>query len=127
MILIGLKIARDYSCTMLGVRSPGYGSGSAADAYGYGYGYYFGDDVDYDYYAVRPAWRLALSSSAPLSYAGMVCSDGTVADVDGYILTPTPTSSPTATSINKLKVPKKKKAKYKKMFKGKGNKKLQIK
>ena len=58
------------------LRSPGDYAYYAADVDGDGYvdrgGYY----VDNDYFAVRPALRIYLSSNQ-ISYAGTVCSDGT--------------------------------------------------
>lgn len=60
------------------LRSPGNNTSYAADVDYHGYVDYYGMNVNYSYNAVRPALNLNLSSSDLWSYAGTVCSDGTV-------------------------------------------------
>lgn len=65
------------------LRSPGHDANNVAsvdcDGYVYGYGYVVGYGNNY---AVRPALHLNLSSSNLYSYAGTVCSDGTVSELN---------------------------------------------
>ena len=83
------------------LRSPNLGRFVAAvgdDGYSVYYGAADGSGI-----AVRPALHLDLSNTSLWSYAGTVCSDGTVTDADGNIQTPTPipTVKPTVTPTAK--------------------------
>lgn len=70
------------------LRSPGARTDFAASVHDSGYGYDNGCYVEYDYYAVRPALHLDLSSSDLYSYAGTVSSDGAVNEEGGGVVTP---------------------------------------
>lgn len=60
------------------LRSPGMSENYAVEVYAYGWVSYLGNNVDRSYDGVRPALHLNLSSSNLYSYAGTVCSDGTI-------------------------------------------------
>lgn len=60
------------------LRSPGMSENYAVEVYAYGWVSYLGSNVDRSYDGVRPALHLNLSSSNLYSYAGTVCSDGTI-------------------------------------------------
>lgn len=60
------------------LRSPGMSENYAVEVYEYGWVSYLGNNVDRSYDGVRPALHLNLSSSNLYSYAGTVCSDGTI-------------------------------------------------
>ncbi|MCU6756083.1 N-acetylmuramoyl-L-alanine amidase LytC precursor [uncultured Eubacterium sp.] len=71
------------------LRSPGYDTDIAADVSNDGHVVSGGgSSVNCDVYAVRPALHLDLSSSDLYSYAGTVCSDGTVNEEGGGVVTP---------------------------------------
>ena len=78
------------------LRSPGSSSNMAACVGSSGYVYSSATgEVDYGLYAVRPVLHLDISNTNLWSYAGTICSDGTVTDVDGNVVpTPVPTKVP---------------------------------
>lgn len=82
------------------LRSPGDNTADASEVGPYGRAHRYSSRVDYNN-AVRPALHLNLSSSNFYSYAGMVCSDGTVNEEGGEVIIEIPTEEAIKPQDNK--------------------------